>query len=159
MNHLLNKDWEYVLHIYEEEMKGSTGWGRGEGHAKLMVSQTHCIKPGAASPEHGGPHADCGELWPCSSRLVGTGGFVMLLKWPHHPCSGFMIRDICRVWRVRLLSGLQLTSVKPSLSSRRHLQRILMNAHPSPGQGHIPSVNFSMQKAVMTWKRSCREEK
>lgn len=50
MNHLLNKDWEYVLHIYEEEMKGSTGWGRGEGHAKLMVSQTHCIKPSAAQP-------------------------------------------------------------------------------------------------------------
>lgn len=50
MNHLLNKDWEYVLHIYEEEMKGSTGWGRGEEPAKLMVSQTCCITPGAAQP-------------------------------------------------------------------------------------------------------------
>ena len=38
MNHLLNKDWEYVLHIYKEEMKESTGWGKGEEQAKLMVS-------------------------------------------------------------------------------------------------------------------------
>lgn len=49
MNHLLNKDWEYVLHIYEEEMKGSTGWGLGEELAKLMVSQTCCMKPWVAA--------------------------------------------------------------------------------------------------------------
>lgn len=47
MNHLLNKDGEYVLHIYEEEMKASPGWGRGEGPAELMASQAHRIKPGA----------------------------------------------------------------------------------------------------------------
>lgn len=40
---------------------------------------------------------------------------------------------------LRSLSGLQLTSVKPNLSSRRHLRRILMNAHPSLGQEDIPS--------------------
>lgn len=28
MNHLPSKDWEYVLHIYEEEMKEHK-WGRG----------------------------------------------------------------------------------------------------------------------------------
>jgi hypothetical protein len=27
MNHVLNKDWEYVLHIYEEEMKERLGGG------------------------------------------------------------------------------------------------------------------------------------
>lgn len=63
MNHLLNKDWEYVLHIYEEEMKESTGWGRGEEQAKLMVSQTYCIKPGAAAASGAeGPHLGCGKL-------------------------------------------------------------------------------------------------
>lgn len=68
MNHLLNKDWEYVLHIYEEEMKESTRWGRGEEQAKLMVSQTyHCIKPGAtAAPRAEGPHLDCGKRRQCS---------------------------------------------------------------------------------------------
>jgi hypothetical protein len=35
MNHLLSKDWEYVLHIYEEEMKESTSGGGEPG--KLMV--------------------------------------------------------------------------------------------------------------------------
>lgn len=30
MNYLFNKDWEYVFYIYEEEMKESMGWGRGE---------------------------------------------------------------------------------------------------------------------------------
>lgn len=59
MNHLLNKDWEYVLHIYEEEMKGSMGWGRGEELTKLMVSQTYCIKPGTAAAPCGRPHLDC----------------------------------------------------------------------------------------------------
>lgn len=34
MNHLLNKDWEYVLHIYEEEMKESTSGGGG-GTSKI----------------------------------------------------------------------------------------------------------------------------
>lgn len=63
MNHLLNKDWEYVLHIYEEEMKGSMRWGRGEELAKLMVLQTYCIKPStAAVPCAEGPHLDCRKL-------------------------------------------------------------------------------------------------
>lgn len=34
MNHLLNKDWEYVLHIYEEEMKECTV-GEGRGTSKI----------------------------------------------------------------------------------------------------------------------------
>lgn len=60
MNHLLNKDWEYVLHIYEEEMKESMGWGRG------AVSQTYCIKPSAtAAPCSEGPHLGCGKPWRC----------------------------------------------------------------------------------------------
>lgn len=67
MNHLLNKDWEYVLHIYEEEMKESTGWGRGEEQAKLMMSQTHRIKPSrAAAPCAEGPHLGCRKLGQCS---------------------------------------------------------------------------------------------
>lgn len=80
MNHLLNKDWEYVLHIYEEEMKESTGWGRGEEQAKLMVSQTYCIKPCTAA-------ALCAErdhTWAAgsfdstASHFVCTGRFLML---------------------------------------------------------------------------------
>lgn len=34
MNHLLNKDWEYVLHIYEEEMK-ERGMGEGRGTSRI----------------------------------------------------------------------------------------------------------------------------
>lgn len=146
MNHLLNKDWEYVLHIYEEEMKGSTGWGRGEGHAKLMVLQTHCIKPSAAQPRaRRGPTRAAGssavQLPFCRHARVCDA-----FKMATPPVFCFTIGDICRVWRVRSLSGLQLTSVKPSLSSRRHPQRILMNAHPSLGQEHIPVLISQCRK-------------
>lgn len=140
MNHLLNKDWEYVLHIYEEEMKESTGWGRGEEQAKLMVWQTFCIKPGAvAAPARRDHTWAAGSSDSAGSRSICTGGvFSCFFSWLHHRCSGFMIRDICRVWSVRSLSGLQLTYVKPNLSSRRRLRRILMNTRPSMGQENIP---------------------
>ena len=76
MNHLLNKDWGYVLHIYEEEMKGSTGWGRGEEHAELMVSQTYCITPGAAQPPvQRGPSRAAGGSGRAASHFVCMGGF------------------------------------------------------------------------------------
>lgn len=85
MNHLLNKDWEYVLHIYEEEMKGSTGWGLGEELAKLMVSQTCCMKPRvAAAVCPGRPPWTAGSPGGTAPRFVLTGGFPdAFFKRPH----------------------------------------------------------------------------
>lgn len=85
MNHLLNKDWEYVLHIYEEEMKGSTGWGLGEELAKLMVSQTCCMKPRvAAAVCPGRPPGPPEALAAQPPRFVLTGGFPdAFFKRPH----------------------------------------------------------------------------
>lgn len=76
MNHLLNKDWEYVLHIYEEEMKESMGWGRGEEQAKLMVSQTYGIKPRTAAAPCQRDHTwTAGSFDSAASRFVCMGGF------------------------------------------------------------------------------------
>lgn len=87
MNHLLNKDWEYVLHIYEEEMKGSTGWGLGEELAKLMVSQTCRMKPVWRQPRAQGPPWTAGSPGGTAPRFVRTGGlsdaFFFFFKRPH----------------------------------------------------------------------------
>lgn len=84
MNHLLNKDWEYVLHIYEEEMKGSTGWGLGEELTKLMVSQTCCMKPSVVAAMCPGPPWTAGSPEGTAPRSVRTGGFSdAFFKRPH----------------------------------------------------------------------------